>query len=85
MSTHCWIDVAVQTPAHTQVGGLLTYRSPFLVHPGVLVRVPFGPREVLGVVWAIRDQAPDAMPDGAGTLADAHRGADDCWWVALGA
>jgi primosomal protein N' (replication factor Y) len=62
VSTHCWIDVAVQTPAHSQVGGLLSYRSPFLVQPGQLVRVPFGPREVLGVVWAIQDQAPIDMP-----------------------
>jgi primosomal protein N' (replication factor Y) len=62
VSTHCWIDVAVQTPAHSQVGGLLSYRSPFLVQPGQLVRVPFGPREVLGVVWAIQDQAPVDMP-----------------------
>jgi primosomal protein N' (replication factor Y) len=57
-----WIDIAVQAPAHSQVGGLLTYRSPVQVHPGQLVRVPFGQREVLGVVWAIRDGAPDGMP-----------------------
>lgn len=57
-----WIDIAVQAPAHSQVGGLLTYRSPVPVHPGQLVRVPFGQREVLGVVWAIRDNAPDGMP-----------------------
>jgi hypothetical protein len=57
-----WIDIAVQAPAHSQVGGLLTYRSPVPVHPGQLVRVPFGQREVLGVVWAIRDSAPNGMP-----------------------
>jgi primosomal protein N' (replication factor Y) len=57
-----WIDIAVQAPAHSQVGGLLTYRSPVQVQPGQLVRVPFGQREVLGVVWAIRDQAPQDMP-----------------------
>ena len=50
-----WIDIAVQAPAHSQVGGLLTYRSPVQVQPGQLVRVPFGQREVLGVVWAIRE------------------------------
>ena len=58
MSAPLWIDVAVQTPAHSQVGGLLSYRSTLAVQPGQLVRVPFGPREVLGVVWAIRETAP---------------------------
>ena len=60
-----WIDVAVQTPAHSQVGGLLSYRSPFLVQPGQLVRVPFGKREVLGVVWAVLAAAPTDMPESA--------------------
>lgn len=65
MSTHHWIDVAVQTPAHSQVGGLLSYRSPEPMLPGQLVRVPLGRREVLGVVWAIRDAAPTDMPASA--------------------
>ena len=65
MSTHHWIDIAVQTPAHSQVGGLLSYRSPFLVQPGQLVRVPLGRREVLGVVWAVRDAPPPDMPASA--------------------
>ena len=65
VSTHHWIDVAVQTPAHSQVGGLLSYRSPFLVQPGQLVRVPLGRREVLGVVWAVLDDAPAGMPASA--------------------
>jgi primosomal protein N' (replication factor Y) len=69
VSKHYWIDVAVQTPAHSQVGGLLSYRSPFEVQPGQLVRVPLGKREVLGVVWAISDSAPDNMP--AKTVRDA--------------
>ena len=65
MSTHHWIDVAVQTPAHSLVGGLLSYRSPEPMLPGQLVRVPLGRREVLGVVWAIRDAAPTDMPASA--------------------
>jgi primosomal protein N' (replication factor Y) len=65
VSTHHWIDVAVQTPAHSQVGGLLSYHSPFLVQPGQLVRVPLGKRDVLGVVWAVRDAAPEGMPESA--------------------
>ncbi len=65
MSKHSWIDVAVQTPAHSQVGGLLSYRSPFELLPGQLVRVPFGKREVLGVVWAVHAAAPTDMPESA--------------------
>ena len=57
--------MAVQTPAHSQVGGLLSYRSPFEVQPGQLVRVPLGRREVLGVVWAVRDAPPPDMPASA--------------------
>ena len=60
-----WIDVAIQTPAHSLVGGLLSYRSPLAVQPGQLVRVPLGQREVLGVVWALRDAAPPDMPASA--------------------
>ena len=60
-----WIDVAIQTPAHSLVGGLLSYRSPLAVQPGQLVRVPLGQREVLGVVWALRDAAPHDMPASA--------------------
>ena len=65
MNTHHWIDVAVQTPAHSQVGGLLSYRSPFEVRAGQLVRVPLGHREVLGVVWAVMDSAPPDRPASA--------------------
>ncbi len=65
MSTHHWIDVAVQTPAHSLVGGLLSYRSPEALQAGQLVRVPLGWREVLGVVWAVREAAPTDMPASA--------------------
>jgi primosomal protein N' (replication factor Y) len=56
-----WLDVAVSAPAHSQVGGLLTYASDLQVLPGALVRVPFGSREVLGVVWDRHDTAPPQM------------------------
>ena len=61
VKTNHWIDIAVQTPAHSPVGGLLSYRSPFELQPGQLVRVPFGKREVLGVVWAVQEAAPPDM------------------------
>lgn len=46
------LEVAVQTPAHSALGDVLSYASPVPVAPGALVRVPLGRREVLGVVWS---------------------------------
>ncbi|HXE22616.1 MAG TPA: DEAD/DEAH box helicase, partial [Rhodoferax sp.] len=48
--TH-WLAVVLQTPAHSAVAGPLTYQSELPLAAGTLVRVPFGTREVLGVVW----------------------------------
>lgn len=48
--TH-WLSVLVQTPAHSQVAGPLSYRSELALAAGTLVRIPFGKRETLGVVW----------------------------------
>jgi primosomal protein N' (replication factor Y) (superfamily II helicase) len=45
------VPVVVPAPAHSTVGGPLSYRSEFALAPGTLVRVPLGRREVLGVVW----------------------------------
>ena len=56
-----WLDVAVSAPAHSQVGGLLTYVTDLPVSVGQLVRVPFGNREVLGVVWGVHTTAPDIL------------------------
>ncbi|MGA8784015.1 MAG: primosomal protein N', partial [Polaromonas sp.] len=57
-----WLQVVVATPAHSAIAGPLTYRSELPLSPGTLVRVPFGKREVLGVVW---DSLPDSgeLPD----------------------
>jgi len=57
------IDVAVQTPAHSALGDVLSYTSGVRVTPGALVRVPLGRREVLGVTWAVHqeDAGPGAM------------------------
>ena len=57
-STH-WIEVALQTPAHSGMGDLLTYRSPQALQAGQLVRVPLGRREVMGLVWKVDVPAPD--------------------------
>ena len=45
------ISVMVHTPAHSGLGGALTYESDIAHAPGTLVRVPLGNRELLGVVW----------------------------------
>ena len=57
-----WLDIAVKTPAHSQIGGLLTYThmpapGEQALVPGTLVRVPLGSRDLLGVVWAIHSTA----------------------------
>ncbi len=51
------LAVLVQTPAHSQIAGPLTYLSEQPLKPGTLVRVPFGKRETLGVVWAVAPSA----------------------------
>jgi primosomal protein N' (replication factor Y) len=56
-----WLDVAVSAPAHSQVGGLLTYVTELPSSVGQLVRVPFGNREVLGVVWGVHSTAPQTL------------------------
>ena len=55
-----WLDIAVSAPAHSKVGGLLTYTTDLDLVLGQLVRVPFGKREVLGVVWGVHDSAPES-------------------------
>ena len=62
---HMWLDVAVSAPAHSQVGGLLTYCTDLPAQIGHLVRVPFGKREVLGVVWRVHSQAPSHLAQSA--------------------
>ena len=45
------LHVAVATPAHSALGGLLSYTHSAPLPAGTLVRVPLGAREVLGVGW----------------------------------
>ncbi len=58
------VHVAVQTPAHSGVGHLLSYASERPLTPGTLVRVPLGRREVLGVVWDAPAQGDAGLPPG---------------------
>jgi primosomal protein N' (replication factor Y) (superfamily II helicase) len=45
------LSIAVDTPQHAAIGALLDYESEDELPPGTLVRVPFGKRNVPGVVW----------------------------------
>ena len=54
------LEIAVQTPAHSALGDLLSYSSERSLPPGTLVRVPLGRREVLGVVWSAEAGSADA-------------------------
>jgi primosomal protein N' (replication factor Y) len=56
-------SVLVQTPAHSQIAGPLTYLSDVVHPPGALVRIPFGKREVLGVVWETEPEAAASTYD----------------------
>ncbi len=59
MSSGLRLPVAVETPQHTAVGGLLTYLSEQPLAPGTMVSVPLGKRQVPGIVWH-GDAAADA-------------------------
>jgi len=80
------VQIALQMPAHSAVGHLLTYAAETRLAPGTLVRVPLGKREVLGVVWdePAAEEAPHAQAalqlrpiagvlDGIAPLPDAWR------------
>ena len=71
------VSILVQTPAHIPLGSLLIYLSEQPLLPGTLVRVPFGKRETLGVVWPKGDGAdpalaPTQLRSVAGVLHDIH-------------
>ncbi len=59
--SHC-LAVLVQTPAHSQIAGALSYRSALALPAGTLVRVPLGKREMLGLVWDTPDPGADQAP-----------------------
>lgn len=62
-TTACVVHVAVHTPVHSGVGGLLSYTAPHSLPPGTLVRVPLGTRELLGVVWDKPEQTETLAPE----------------------
>ena len=54
------LSVAVETPQHAGLGGVLDYLAPQAWPPGTLVRCPLGRRTVPGIVWetAASPEAP---------------------------
>ncbi|AMO25402.1 primosomal protein N' [Ramlibacter tataouinensis] len=56
------VSVVVPTPAHSSLGGTLSYVSESPLASGQLVRVPLGRREVLGVVWDAAEAPADIQP-----------------------
>jgi len=77
------IDVAVQTPAHSALGDVLSYANNMPAAIGSLVRVPLGRREVLGVVWGAHplegDTAPAMELKPIGAVLDALAPLNDAW------
>jgi len=65
------IRVAVEAPTHTGLGAPLDYLSDRSLSPGTLIRVPFGKREVTGIVWrgTRGEPAPGELRAVAETLA----------------
>ena len=73
------VEVAVQTPAHSAMGELLTYASSVPLVAGTLVRVPLGSREVLGVVWGATLPDPLLALKSVGAALDALAPLGDAW------
>jgi primosomal protein N' (replication factor Y) (superfamily II helicase) len=49
---HHHLRVAIDAPQHSGLSGCLNYLSTEALEPGTLVRVPFGRRQVCGIVWS---------------------------------
>ncbi|HEX4234414.1 MAG TPA: primosomal protein N' [Caldimonas sp.] len=59
----CVVPVLVDAPRHAALTAALSYRSQYPLAAGMLVRVPFGKREVTGLTWrkAVVDDGPDNL------------------------
>lgn len=61
MTDECRIAVAVETPQHAGLSGVLDYVAAAPLPAGTLLRVPLGRREVPGIVWQ-QDPDPGTEP-----------------------
>ncbi len=61
----CVVPVLVDAPRHAALTPALSYRSQHPLAPGLLVRVPFGRREVAGLTWTegSEEGTPDDLRD----------------------
>jgi primosomal protein N' (replication factor Y) (superfamily II helicase) len=59
----CVVAVLVDAPRHAALSPALSYQSQHPLVPGMLVRVPFGKREVAGLTWSDdrREDTPSAL------------------------
>jgi primosomal protein N' (replication factor Y) (superfamily II helicase) len=57
-------QVVVQTPAHSNLAQLLTYKVDKILESGSLVCVPLGKRLLLGLVWQSTNDLPPDFPPG---------------------
>jgi primosomal protein N' (replication factor Y) len=74
------LAVAIETPRHSSVGGLLDYACERPLSPGSLVRVPLGRREVPGIVWGPgTPQAPLEGLRAVTAVLDPLPALDDAW------
>ncbi|HEY2188518.1 MAG TPA: DEAD/DEAH box helicase, partial [Caldimonas sp.] len=64
----CVVPVLVDAPRHAALTAALSYRSQHPLAAGLLVRVPFGKREVAGLTW--RENAEDDPPGGLREIAE---------------
>ena len=60
--------MAVETPRHSAVGGLLHYSHHQDLPPGTLVRAPLGRREVAGLVWGLSEPEPEPVSAASGGI-----------------
>ena len=74
------VSVAVETPRHSAVGGLLDYTSEQPLAPGTLLSVPLGKRVVPGIVWAagVEPDAPQPAQPPTGLALRPVTAALDC-------
>ena len=76
----CVVPVLVDAPRHAALTPALSYRSQHPLVAGLLVRVPFGRREVAGLTWSegAAESAPGELRDVA-DVCDALPPLDDDW------
>lgn len=71
------IQVVVDLPYHSGMGGCLSYQHPEPLPAGTLVQVPLGRREVMGLVWADASHHPGPRGEAEPLAAEGTKGASN--------